>query len=571
MMKTTFKKILSLFFLIIFFNSNSIWAYTMPTGVLETDIDFEKESPIRPSNWGEEIPGYYYIDMVSGSSKADYGSEEQPRKYLPNPIPAGSYIEISGEYDLSAGGFTRVYANGTDAPWVAGQTGPVWITQAKNKEASFVKHKVVLWGTNIFISNLTFKEGSLLQIGSPSKGYAADRIVVRNNELIGTLTGGTMLSISGGSNESSTSNIVLYKNIIHEAGDIDSDADQDSHIMVVGAHSSNIWILENKGFNASGSGLQVNGAPDRTTTHNIYVGRNEIYNVRQSGLWVKYAKNVVFSNNYIHNIITTPWSVSKGLGAQYEPDGLWLINNVVHDVEYGVRVASTYNVGETKLKIYTIGNIIYNVLTEGDVDSENSWQSSAIHVAGGQEHYIYNNLIFNAPNGITSSNYTHKFFIANNVIFDLSASHQAGARGYHIWSEGNKGEDKLLIDSNYFGPELKIRLNKQIIETTPLLTAEGHLNNITGPITLASDDIISITTELLTYQNLKDKGKNINNVLITEYQKAFPGESSINLDYLNHSRTLGNTIDIGPLEQDGAIIEVTIPNKPNDIQLYILD
>ena len=547
-------------------------AYTMPAGIPNPDIDFAKDAPARPSDWSVEVPGYYYIDMQNGSTSVTFGSETKPRKYLPpNPIKAGSYIEIAGNYELSAGGFTRIIANGTDATWVAGQSGPVWVTQAKDKEASFVKRKVLLWGSNIFLTDFTFKEGSLLQVGSSSNGYPAKNIVAKNNELIGTLTGGTLLRVAGGSKESNTSNIILYNNIVHEAGDIESTFDQDAHVMTVGAHSSNIWVLENKGFNASGSGLQINGAPDRTSTHNIYVGKNEFYNVRQSGLWVKFAKNVVFSNNYIHNIITTPWSVSKGLGAQYEPDGLWLINNVVHDVEYGIRVASTYNVGETELKIYIIGNIIYNVHTKGDVDSVNSWQSAAIHLAGGHEHHVYNNLIFNAPNGITSSSYHHKLFIKNNIIFDLSASHQNENKGYHIWSEGNKGEDKLAIDNNYFGVELKIKLNHTVNETIPQLMTQGYLNNMTGPIAITTDDIDSITAELLTYQNLKDKGENINNILIAEYQKAFPGEGSIDLDYLNHSRTLGNTIDIGPLEQDGAIIEVTMPNKPNDIQLNILE
>ena len=74
-MNITYKRVLFLILPIILFNSNNVWAYTMPTGILETDIDFENEGPERPSNWNEEIPGYYYIDMVAGSNKASYGSE----------------------------------------------------------------------------------------------------------------------------------------------------------------------------------------------------------------------------------------------------------------------------------------------------------------------------------------------------------------------------------------------------------------------------------------------------------------------------------------------------------------
>ncbi|PKF61438.1 hypothetical protein CW745_08860 [Psychromonas sp. psych-6C06] len=576
-MNSSFRHVayLLLSFIIIPFHSTG--AYTMPVGIPAPDINFEQEAPARPSDWSKEVPGYYYIDLVNGSYSPSFGSETAPRKMLPQPIPAGSYVEIAGDYDVPAGGFTRIIANGTNSEWVANTSGPVWITKAKNKPGSFTGHKVVLWGENAFLTDMLFKDKSLLQIGSPSSGYAAKNIVARNNEIIGVIDGGTLLSTSGGSPDSKAENIIFYNNTIHDAGDINSSFDQDAHLMTVSGYTSNVWILKNTGYNASGSGLQVNGAPPRIATHNVYVGDNEIYNVRQSGLWVKFAQNVIFSGNYIHNIVTTPWSVSKGIGAQYEPDGLWMINNRIHDVEYGIRIASTYDVGETILKVYTVGNIIYNVTAAPEstiqVGSENSWQSAAIHLVGGHEHYIYNNLIFNVGNGITTSSHSHKTLIENNIIFDVINGHASGESGYNIWSEGNKGTEKLIVDNNFLGGGFKVKLHHTIYERTALLDAGGHLNNVTNPIAVDSTDIESIFSSLMSNQDvstlLKDKGKNNNYFLQTSFKEIFPNTTGLDRDILNKERELGASIDIGPFEQDGAKNEVTPPQSPTNVQVLI--
>jgi hypothetical protein len=561
--------------LIIIVTFNNAIAYTMPVGIPETTLDFEKVAPSRPSNWNDEIPGYYYIDFDNGTYAAEFGSETSPRKKIPTVIPAGSYVEIAGEYNVSSGGVVPIYAKGTNEDWVANKSGPVWITGSKNKPSAFTTRKVILWGDNVFFTGITLKEGSKLQVGSFATGYAASNIVVKNNEIIGTIEmkGGSLLSALG-NEESKSENIVFFDNIIRDAGDINSTLDLDAGLIEISGYSSNVWVLDNTGYNASGSGLQLNTRPPRTATHNIYAGNNEFYNVRQSGLIVKYVTNVVFSTNYIHDIISTSWSPSKGIAGQYEPDGLWIINNHIQNVEYGIRIPSTNDVGDTLLKIYIIGNLIYNVNTLNEVGTNSAWESAAIHLHGAHERYVYNNLIFNAPNGINISTYKGQTFIKNNIIYDLSADHPNNETGFSIWSEGQRSNDEILIDNNYFGSNMKVKLIKEVYETAALLNTTNNINNIMGPDLVSSEDIKSIIengdADGILSSVVVDKGVNVNNTLLTTFRSIFPDTTGLDRDILNNSRNLGVSIDIGPFEQNGEEIMNTVPTSPTDVKLFQL-
>ncbi len=86
------------FIVLLFSIVTNVSAYTMPVGIPNTTLDFQQEMPPRPSDWSVEVPGYYYIDYQNGSYSQAYGTPTEPRKVFPSPVPAGSYIEIAGEY-----------------------------------------------------------------------------------------------------------------------------------------------------------------------------------------------------------------------------------------------------------------------------------------------------------------------------------------------------------------------------------------------------------------------------------------------------------------------------------------
>lgn len=575
------KLVFTTLLIFISYNAQAASSYKMPVGIPDTTLDFQQEMPLRPSDWSIEKPGYYYINYQTGSDKQTYGTPDAPRKSFPNPAPAGSYIEIAGEYDQGFKTYgNRIYAlNGTDAVWSAGIAGPVWVTDAKDTYGAISKIGFLVMGANVFISDIDFINGANLRIGSPSAGRQATNIVARNLDI-----NGSGISISGDST-APISNIIIYNSTVHDLGDINSETDDDYHVIAIGKYVSDVWLLDNVLHTASGSGLQVHGdLNNRGSTNNIYAGRNEVYNVRQAGLWVKAGSNVVFSSNHIHDLISTSWSPSKGLGAQYQPDELWMINNRISGVEYGIRIASTSGTTWDK-KIYIIGNVIHDIKPVqessniGPIETTSSWQPAAIHIASSDEQYIFNNLIFDAPNGIDVSTQNAKTWIKNNILLDVTATHVNEPTGYHIMLEYLALNEQAFIDNNYFGDGMYVRVTegvtKKFHETVSSLNSrDGASGNVQGTNIITQNNIDSIMDAMsidgLGFTELKDAGINVNDIFITRFKSQFPDTSGINSDIFSKLRNLGDAIDIGPFEQEGIVQVPTIPTKPGEVTLFQL-
>ncbi|WP_417696478.1 right-handed parallel beta-helix repeat-containing protein [Psychromonas sp.] len=552
-----------LFFALITLSFSNAFAYIMPIGIPDTDIDFTQDVPERPNDWSEEIPGYYYIDTESGSNSMTYGSETAPRKSLPpSPVKAGSYIEIAGNLKLSGSYVLRV--NGTNEAWVANQSGPVWITQSAISDGMITGGRLTLAGENVFVTDLNFLEGGKPQVGSPTAGYDIKNIVIRNNNISGSNLAGSGLSINR------ADNAIIYNNTIHNFGDVNATFDEDAHIISIGANNTNVWVLSNIQHTASGAGLQVLG--DSSTTENIFIGDNEVYNVRQSGIWLKGGKNVVFSSNYVHDIIHTSWSVSKGMGAQYAPDELWMINNRIEGAEYGIRIASTSST-EHEQNIYIIGNVIHDISEKsavGNVGGANSWQTAAIHLVGGSEIWIYNNLIFDAPNGITSSSQVTPTHVKNNIIFDLTNSQEDGNYGRSVWAEFLSIEDGgIELTNNYFDENMLIQRAGKSYTSISEIESLGATNNISKTPFASNTELEDIISKksIVSYDfsEITDSGTDITNITKTLFTATFPTVSEgLNLDILSQLREQGNSIDIGPFETNGSkeIDLETLPESP---------
>lgn len=549
-MSRILKKIITFAFPIIIGLPSYAFAYTMPVGIPNATIDFEQKAPDRPSNWTSEVPGYYYIDAANGATSGTYGSESKPIKTLPRTIPAGSYIEIAGELKISDGYVVKV--NGTNEAWVANSSGPIWITTSEINKGTITGGRLILTGSNVFLTDLNFKEKGKPQVGSPTAGYGIENIVIRNNDINGSSFAGTGLAIDR------ATNAVIYNNKIHDFGDIYTTIDEDAHVINIGKYNNNIWVLSNVQHTASGAGLQVLGDSDTTT--NIFIGDNEVYNVRQSGIWLKGGKNVVYSSNYVHDIIDTPWSVSKGMGAQYVPDGLWIINNHIEGAEYGIRIAST-TATDFDQNIYIIGNVIHNISEKsevGYVGSSNNWQSSAIHLVGGTEIWIYNNLIFNSPNGVVSSSQNLSLHIKNNIIFDLTNSQEPGKYGRSIWSEFvSKLGGTIELTNNYFDDHMFIEQAGRSYLSINEIESQGGINNYSQAQFLSNTELDNIiSSNSVSGYNLTeitDRGSDVTAITKTLYSTIFNNVSKkLDTDILGEQRIQGIKIDIGPFETEGA-------------------
>lgn len=560
------------------------YKYTMPMGIPAATLDFTKPLPSRPSEWeGDvqtEVAGYYYVSDA-GDKNREYGTPDHPRLKIPQILASSAYVEVEGDYThgLYTNNTLLLDWNGTeDQEFVAGVSGQVWLvpTREKDKSCTMMNFKLILKGSNIFVSGLIFNAGSSINIGSVTAGVGISNLVVRYNKILNPAK--NALPIGGSNDDSKADNIVVFSNEMANFGTTDPTDESDYQALQVSQYVSNLWILNNYMHSGAG-GLQILAGIGRSqTTYNIYVGNNEMHSILQSAMWVKAGKDVVFSSNHIHHLIATNSSPAKGMGSQYAPDGLWFINNHIHDVEYGIVASSSSSLTAAwGAKFYIIGNVIHDVLatqSQAVIDAikldGSAWQRSAINVQGGKEVYIYNNLMYDSTNGICAPSGTPTIDIKNNISFDMNKQHDAGTYGYHVWTESS-GLDtgKVAIDNNYFDFKGHIRTRESgagvFHATVEDLVNAGALNNIIGPQFLSNSDLALIMEEgsisdfdLSVIENMGVSVEDITG-------KSFGGSDS---DILGMVRTQGVGIDIGAFEVGGAYVPA-IPKPALDLYVDI--
>ncbi len=376
-------------------------AWVPPIGIPEPDFGIHQTVA---GVYGSSDYCTHYVNNAHPAATDDdnpFGSPTRPRQTIPSVLAAGSVVYVDGgAYSTTAMGTLR--GNGTTAL-------PVFI-RGNPAAPPKITIETTFIGTCFIIEHLDFDgpraQGNVL---GPSDGVCIRHCEVQNAR--GNGAGLVAVGSWDGGDPTVVRNIVFYGNRIHDLGNLSAQTDEDHHGFVIGHHANHVWMLDNEIYNTSGSGLQVNsGFLDETgdrPAHHVYVGRNHVHHVRQSGLTVKKARDVVFSENVVHDVISTPWSVSKGLAFQYGPYNLWYIYNHLYDNEWGINAPS--NDGGPGGDVYFVGNLIHNCGL-----AITCWNNQ-------QTAHIVGNTIANCGGGIRYEN-GPGIRLADNIIANMSAA-----------------------------------------------------------------------------------------------------------------------------------------------------
>ncbi len=446
--------------------------YVPPIGIPAPEFGIDEKLTdyyTRPNPWDQEVAGWYYIDQyhVNASNSNTYGTPDNPRSTIPEPVPAGSVVEVHGTYDFAPTGYDLITTNGT-------AEAPVFIV---GDSQTVVMRKWVMNSAYTVIENIEFTN-----LGKIVAEYPTHHLSIRNNNLhhIPGKIGGR-----GVSDGQRTHHIVIYNNQIHsqDGWDQNPTIDLDNHGIKFGRYVDDVWVLDNLAYNNGGSFIQVGDwrdPADNQQSRRFYIGRNTSFANRQSPIGVKQSHDVIISENVLYdNVgIQTNAAGQAGIEYQYGSGNLWIINNHIYDSNAGVSSGSdSGGVGQSQ---YIIGNLIHDVHASAgyDYNVNTGWSPAAIMLAGGIDRHVINNTIYNADAGINipSSN-KGSLEIVNNIIYNAT-------RANHIFLEPGSVADVSIVHNNIlFQPtaEAKIRWGGGQIENVadfetsfPLVSANNQ-------------------------------------------------------------------------------------------------
>lgn len=310
---------------------------------------------------------------------------------LPNPVPAGTVIDLLGPYSTVQTSPHRLVLNGTpDKPIIirgGSQTAPALITADWE-----------VTGTEFTLENLKF-QGSSLAIVAPSKG-----VRLRNLELAGDGRDCHGLGFVSYDTADFNTDWVLSGSVLHDQGDVKADFDQDCHGLTIAARNTKGWILDNEFARNSGDGIQINGGVGgQTVTTDIYAEGNVSHDNKQSGFWVKQAARVFWLRNKSYNHRAGNSSLGQCAGQQYAPADVWWIQNELWNCDRGLVVFSDLGAPLDGQQMFAIENIIHDIRSANPGDKNDPWQPCAISLQGAKQRYIFSNRVSSSDCGYAAN------------------------------------------------------------------------------------------------------------------------------------------------------------------------
>jgi hypothetical protein len=431
-----------------------------PVGIPAPTFGITQTARPSPSPWIVPTVGFYYVDSTSASSTDSsnaYGTPARPRRTIPINLPAGAVVEVRGVYS-----YTHTSPRGIVSAGTAG--APVFI---RGVAATGRPHATGCWevsGSYFVIENLEFSDCGAIVFLSRTHHAA-----LRHSEIDGTVSGGGVGVQSW--NGDLINDVVLWNNQIHDNGDVNAGFDQDVHGIAVGARVSNLWVVDNVIYRNSGDGIQINAgsAGLQATTHHIYVGRNDSYENKQSGFWVKQATHVIFSQNRAFRHRPSDSSLGACMGSQYATDHVWFIDNAMWDCDYGIQIASDAGLGTGTLS-FVIGNVITRIHdSDGGFETGSAWQNCAISLPGGTNRYVMQNSIYDVDSGVCVPHQQGVLYLYDNLIQKVRAN------GHHVMFDSNVMAEKMDARSNLFAPNLRFGISgSHLFYSTPEAVVRGE-------------------------------------------------------------------------------------------------
>ncbi|MBS3062172.1 MAG: LamG domain-containing protein [Candidatus Diapherotrites archaeon] len=396
-------------------------------GIFESHVMYAGQEGYSDAGNG---PYTYLVDNSSSActDSSNRGSPQKPRCTIPSSLSAGDVVEIRG------GPYSY------DDRWLFTLNGskqkPVFFRgENSSKKPVIIGKQVRFDGKFGIVENVVFDNSNILFYGD---GF--DHWSIRFNEFKNyrPATGaGKVINL-----KENASDMVVYKNSIHDNGDVLSDVETDVHGFTVYSGSKNIWVVDNAFFNNAGDAVQFCHHCPEPVPHHVYIGRNVFHDDRENAIDIKESRDVVISENKMYGYVPASASDGSAIIVHYGPERVWMLFNEIFDSSNGIRIDGAKSA-------FAIGNVIHDIhhYYSNGYDPSEIWQpGNGIWVRDVPVFSAVGNTLFSVDAGIASpGNSSQKHFFTNNIVSNLTEpSHHLGVE-YTAVSSQSKAENNLFF------------------------------------------------------------------------------------------------------------------------------
>lgn len=552
-----------------------LFGYTAPKGIPNPGWGIDTATPSTathcpswPASQNSIANGQthdcYYVDnsvTCNDSNAGGYGTPNAPRCTIPEGARnAGTLIDVHGgvssPYSCS-GGYLDISGSGTS-------TNPIFLTGANagaskpiignncgmQVGASGTSSYVVVESFHIHSSTNSF--GFLVNVGN---GGTSNWTVLRNSEIHGSDSASELSAVALGEYQptgtGTNTNIVIYNNQIHNIGNYLSATENDRSGVGLINKIQNVWILDNTIYRTSSDG--VGGCHNvQDTSDHIYIGRNTIYENRESGIDIKECDYVVISENTLHDFTrTADSSLGQAIILHYGPNSdkgplnASVLFNKIYNAEYGVYTSPTIN------NLYIVGNLFYNInrstATGWNPDSQASAFGTAVSINIGTTTKIVDNTFYSCDSGINiwTQSISGSIKIHGNIF-----SNRSQATGYDIAVHNNVTAGVGVDYSLFYYPSGNARIKWYSSTYTSLASFKAGASQCANCPAEGDPKFVSPPASFALQASSPAKDVSVEGPVGATVYNAFYNTwgVSIKKDYLGNARPQGSAWDIGAYE-----------------------
>jgi hypothetical protein len=259
--------------------------------------------------------------------------------------------------------------------------------------------------------------------------FGGDHLVLRNSEIANNTGSVSKTTVN---TAATSSDIVVFRNKIHDNGQWQSSAENDFHGVSASGSVRRMWIMENEMYHHGGDSVQI-GHGGGNSVSGVYIGRNTMHHDRENAVDLKEVSDVVVSENTMYGYRSTGSSEGAAVVIHYCPINASIVNNLIYDSQVGISSTSLNSACDGRsVTNRIVGNVIHTILA----NAIQGWGS-------GKVTQIANNTLHNVQGaGIDIDNAGSGSFAENNIL--------SGVRGGQIVANGVTARNNLTSGDPLF-------------------------------------------------------------------------------------------------------------------------